>query len=116
MLNVSNFDILKGMQKSKSINTTEHLILLSLAESDKHGYDIMKHISEITKNTQQLGPGSLYGNIKSLLEKNFINEKKQTKRRKYYGLTTAGLDALSDATIPMIHLANYSVERLGYDR
>jgi DNA-binding PadR family transcriptional regulator len=72
-------------------------ILLSLADEDLHGYGIMRQVEEQTNARMRLGPGTLYGSIRSLLEENLIEElepaeteKPGQERRRYYRLTPAG--------------------------
>jgi DNA-binding PadR family transcriptional regulator len=73
-------------------------ILLALAGEDLHGYAIMRLVAEQTDGAVRLGPGTLYGSIKTLLEAQLIKEvgersdaKLGTERRRYYHLTSAGL-------------------------
>jgi DNA-binding PadR family transcriptional regulator len=72
-------------------------ILLSLADEDRHGYGIMRQVSEQTEGRMRLGPGTLYGSIQSLVEEKLIEEtaagdagKADQERRRYYRLTAAG--------------------------
>lgn len=72
-------------------------ILLSLADEDRHGYGIMRQVSEQTEGRMRLGPGTLYGSIQSLLQEKLIEEtaggdagRADQERRRYYRLTAAG--------------------------
>lgn len=72
-------------------------ILLALAGEDLHGYAIMRQVEQQTRGRVRLGPGTLYGSIKTLLEARLIeeveppaNEEPGTERRRYYRLTSAG--------------------------
>jgi DNA-binding PadR family transcriptional regulator len=72
-------------------------ILLALADGEKHGYGIMKEIAAHTGGRLRLGPGTLYGAIKRLLEDDLIEEIAERpdpahddERRRYYGLTEFG--------------------------
>ena len=47
-------------------------ILLALADGEKHGYGIMQEITAHTRGKLRLGPGTLYGVIKRLLEEDQI--------------------------------------------
>ena len=49
-------------------------ILLALASEDLHGYAIMRNVEQQTKGRVRLGPGTLYGSIKTLLEARLIEE------------------------------------------
>jgi len=48
------------------------LILLSLAESPKHGYAIMKAAASLSEGRVHLSTGTLYGAIKRLLARGWI--------------------------------------------
>jgi DNA-binding PadR family transcriptional regulator len=69
-------------------------ILLALAGTDRHGYAIMQQVAEQTGGAVRLGPGTLYGSIKSLLEERLIQELEPAadddERRRCYRLTAAG--------------------------
>ena len=72
-------------------------ILLALADNDLHGYAVMRQVAEQTDGRVRLGPGTLYGSIKTLLEAGLIEELDETadaelgtERRRYYRLTTLG--------------------------
>ena len=76
-------------------------ILLALADKDRHGYGIMQEVKTRTAGQMQLGPGTLYGAIKRLLEKKLIDEvgerpdpELNDERRRYYRLTNFGLKVL----------------------
>ncbi len=72
-------------------------ILLALADRDRHGYGIMRQVAEETGGKVRLGPGTLYGSIKTLLEEGLIEERGESadpdlgdERRRYYRLSGAG--------------------------
>jgi DNA-binding PadR family transcriptional regulator len=72
-------------------------ILLALADGDRHGYGIMQEVKIRTEGRVHLGPGTLYGAIKRLLEKGIIKETEERpdpelndERRRYYRLTELG--------------------------
>ena len=76
-------------------------ILLALADSERHGYGIMKEVKFRTEGRVRLGPGTLYGAIKRLLGKGLIDEADERpdpnlddERRRYYRLTDFGLRVL----------------------
>ena len=73
-------------------------ILLALAGEDLHGYAIMRQVERQTGGRVRLGPGTLYGSLRTLLEASLIEEldgnsgeEDSSERRRYYRLTTAGL-------------------------
>jgi DNA-binding PadR family transcriptional regulator len=72
-------------------------ILLALADGEKHGYSIMQEVSRITNGQVQMGPGTLYGTIKRLLELGLVEETSERpdpalddQRRRYYRVTDLG--------------------------
>lgn len=72
-------------------------ILLALVDGEKHGYGIMQEITAHTGGKLRLGPGTLYGSIKRLLEDGLIEESAERpdpahddERRRYYRLTEFG--------------------------
>ena len=72
-------------------------IMLALADSDLHGYAIMRQIEEQSGGRLRLGPGTLYASIQALLEGKLIEEvdrpedgEVRQESRRYYRLTVAG--------------------------
>lgn len=71
-------------------------ILLALAGGEKHGYGIMQEVSAPGAGRLRLGPGTLYGSIKRLLDDELIAESadrpdaQDDERRRYYRLTELG--------------------------
>ena len=49
-------------------------ILLALLEGERHGYAIMQSVERITDGATRMGPGTLYGAIKRLLEAGLVEE------------------------------------------
>lgn len=74
----------------------EFHILLSLADGDRHGYAIMAEVRDRTGGAVRLGPGTLYGAIKRMLDRGLIEERgarartADDERRRYYRLTSLG--------------------------
>ena len=72
-------------------------ILLALAGEDLHGYAIMRQVEQQTCGRVRLGPGTLYGSLRTLVEASLIEELDNSgsgdssERRRYYRLTSAGL-------------------------
>ena len=71
-------------------------VLLALADGERHGYAIMQEVAESTGGRMKMGPGTLYGTIKRLLEARMIEESDERpdpdlddERRRYYRLTAA---------------------------
>jgi DNA-binding PadR family transcriptional regulator len=77
-------------------------ILLALADGERHGYAIMQEVATSTDRRIKMGPGTLYGTIKRLLEAGLIEESDQRpdakvddERRRYYRLTGVGQRVLA---------------------
>src|SRR5688572_2874973 len=65
-------------------------ILLALADSERHGYGIMQEIDERTNQRVRMGPGTLYGALKRMLDDGWIEELESDsddERRRSYRLT-----------------------------
>lgn len=102
-------------EKLPPLTRAQMHILLALAEGERHGYAIMREVEEETGGQMRLGPGTLYGAIKTLLGAKFIVETApridpdmDAERRRYYKLTDLGRRVL---TAEMRSLAD--VVRLG---
>jgi DNA-binding PadR family transcriptional regulator len=72
-------------------------ILLALADKERHGYDIMREVDERSAGQVRLGPGTLYGSIKRMLNDGLIEELDERpdpelddERRRYYRLSDFG--------------------------
>jgi DNA-binding PadR family transcriptional regulator len=73
-------------------------ILLALVGGERHGYSIMKEVTARTEGAVRMGPGTLYGALKRLLEGGLLEESGERAdrelgedRRRYYRLTKFGL-------------------------
>jgi len=72
-------------------------VLLALADAERHGYGIIKEVESRTDGRVRLGPGTLYGSIKRMIEEGLIEESDERpdsslddERRRYYRLTNFG--------------------------
>lgn len=72
-------------------------ILVALSEGERHGYGIMRQVSEDTSGALQLGPGSLYGCLQRMLTATLVEESDwrpdpqlDDERRRYYRITAFG--------------------------
>jgi DNA-binding PadR family transcriptional regulator len=75
-------------------------ILLALADGERHGYGIMQEVAEHTDQQFVMGPGTLYGTLKRMLESHLIEEcgerpdpNLNDERRRYYRITKQGYRA-----------------------
>ncbi len=81
---------------NEQLSQSEFYILLSLAIKSRHGYEIMKQVEQDSGRKVLLGPGTLYGSIKRMLQERLIEEVPgDNPRRKYYALTEKGRKSLS---------------------
>ena len=70
-------------------------ILIALTDGPVHGYAIMRDVGERTGGRLRLGPGTLYGSMKRMLEQGLIEEARapateDAERRRYYRITRLG--------------------------
>lgn len=72
-------------------------ILFALSLKPRHGYELMQQITDDSGGRVTLGPGALYGAIKSLCIEGLIEEMpfEGDSRRRYYRLTKKGWKSLS---------------------
>jgi len=82
------------------MNRTALHILLSLAARDLHGYGIMLDVAQQSDGVFKPGPGIVYDNLQRLIERELVAEVQhadsEASRRRYYRLTDAGRNALSE--------------------
>ena len=71
------------------MSETMFYILLSLQE-ERHGYGIMQHVKELTKNRIVLGAGTIYQSISKLEGEGLIKATKEIDRKKLYIITDVG--------------------------
>lgn len=77
------------MAEVKITNLVKFYTLLLLSEGPKHGYEIIKEISE--KLSKRISPGEIYPFLKLLKKHNYIKVKRTGKRKKkVYHLTKDG--------------------------
>ena len=89
------------------------LIMISLADGPKHGYAMTQDIEEVSG--QKLGPGTLYGAIARLEEREWIEPLPVEDRRRPYKLTGAGqkvLKARLDSLRVMARIGNARLAEL----
>lgn len=77
-------------------------IMLALSTGERHGYGIMKQVQADSQGKVTMGPGTLYGSIKRMMEAGLIRESAKRvdpelddERRIYYEITRAGRAALA---------------------
>ena len=77
-------------------------ILLALSTEERHGYGIMKQVGRESQGRVKMGPGTLYGSIRRMMDAGLIRESDKRvdpamddERRIYYTLTGLGRKALN---------------------
>jgi DNA-binding PadR family transcriptional regulator len=80
-------------------------VLVALADEDRHGYAIIKHVAARSDGRVTLGTGTLYGIVKRLLADGLVVESKRRpaaaiddERRRYYRLTDFGRQVMTAET------------------
>jgi DNA-binding PadR family transcriptional regulator len=103
-------------------------ILLSLSAEDRHGLGIAADVKEFTSGRIVLGPGTLYGTIKRLLDAGMVEDLGQPAadegprdrgawrgagdpRRRYYRITPKGRKALTLETEGMASVLTVAKRR-----
>ena len=82
------------MSKQNALTEPVYYILLSLL-TPMHGYGIMQNVKKLTNDRVNIGAGTLYGAINTLLSKGFIAEYKSDPSKKEYIITDDGRSVLS---------------------
>lgn len=93
-------------------------ILLALSSGERHGYGIMKQVEADARGRVKMGPGTLYGSIKRMLDAGLIEEGDKRvdpamddQRRVYYRMTPYGKAALAEELERLHHLVSLTKER-----
>lgn len=95
-------DVTKDPQELLPLPAAHLHILLALADSEKHGYAVMREVERMTDGEIVMGPGTLYGAIKRMLGAGLLVETDERpdpavddERRRYYRTTGFGARVLS---------------------
>lgn len=75
------------------LTDSNYLILLALLEP-KHGYAIMKEISDMTNGKVTIGPASMYTILKKIEKNEWVVLKQDDDRKKIYEITELGIEIL----------------------
>ena len=84
-----------------------YYILLAL-HTPMHGYGIMQFVKEISDGRVNLGPGTLYGAISTMVGKGWIKtlDGEENSRKKEYEITTEGRQIVLDEILRLEELIN----------
>jgi DNA-binding PadR family transcriptional regulator len=96
--NISGSDMSADVIEDEFLPLSEatFFLLLSLAQSPKHGYAIMKDVQQLSQQRIMLSTGTLYGALKRLLEQGWIARSDDEaidssgRQQKVYILTARG--------------------------
>lgn len=83
-------------QERGALTEAVFYILLSLYRP-LHGYGIMQNVKELSTGRVNLGAGTLYGAINTLLERNWIKsmDAEKDSRKKEYEITALGKEVVN---------------------
>lgn len=116
-IDISKFEYMAKRRLDPLPSAAFH-ILLALADDDRHGYGIMRQIADETGGKIRLGPGTLYGSIKTLLDAGLVEEcgeraggEGADERRRYYRLTPSGRNAARSEAERMADLVRIAEEK-----
>ena len=90
------WEVIVLAEKQMVMTEAFYYILLSL-NTPNHGYGIIQNTIELTDGRLELGAGTLYGAINTLLDRGWIrlySEDKQSRKKKQYIITEQGKRAL----------------------
>ena len=90
-------------------------LLVSLAGEPLHGYALMKEIAEVSGGRMQLSTGTLYGALRRLLDRSWIerfDNGDSSRDKQVYRLTALGRTHLTAETARLTELARLASARL----
>lgn len=102
----------RGTLRITTENTTQgalteavYYILLSMLEP-RHGYAVMQNVNKLTNGRVNLGAGTLYGAVNTLLEKQWICavSSDRDSRKKEYIITAIGTKILQHEIVRLEEL------------
>jgi DNA-binding PadR family transcriptional regulator len=106
---------------TKSLKTTWYYILLSLAETDRHGLAVAREVLLLSDGQVRLWPATLYGALEDLVDQGWIEELTDPRRRpqvddserkRYYRITRPGRAAAATETDRLANLVRVARARV----
>lgn len=94
-------------------------ILVALSEGERHGYAIMGSVEETSGGTARMGPATLYGSLKRLVDAGLAEESDRRpvagddQRRRYYRLTGLGRTVCAAEANRLANLVSITRANLG---
>ena len=114
------------MTKPRSLNDVLPLtptvfhVLVALASGPRHGYAVAQEVEELTEGRIVMGPGTLYGSLQRMQDAGLIEETDNpgdgglhAGRRRYYGMTPLGSEALQAESDRLMRAVSVAQARLG---
>jgi DNA-binding PadR family transcriptional regulator len=95
----------------------EFRVLLALLDGAKHGHGIKLDVRQRTDGRVDMGPGTLYGAIKRLVARGWIEEvgaptgEEADERRRYYAITVRGREVARGEAERMDELVGIAREK-----
>ena len=95
------------------LSAAQFHVLVALTEGDRHGYAIMQAVEDSSGGIVRMGPATLYGTLKRLVDHGLAEESAQRpsedddQRRRYYHLTGLGrrvCSAEADRLADLVHI------------
>lgn len=104
-------------QERSALTEAVYYILLAL-HTPMHGYGIMQFVKELSKDRVNLGAGTLYGAISTLLEKGWIKAiaSETDSRKKEYEITPLGRQIVNNEMERLQELLSNGKKLLGSER
>ena len=98
-------------------------ILLALSNEERHGYGIMKQVEADSQGKVSMGPGTLYGSLKRMLDAGLVRESDKRvdpemddERRIYYRITGTGAESLAAELERYQHIVIIAQQRKLYPK
>jgi DNA-binding PadR family transcriptional regulator len=114
--------MVSGFSKNSPLSAATLHILLALAGGNLHGYGIIQEVARNSDGHYRLGPGTLYDNLKKLMDSGLVADaprtsaakRKPTKEddRRFYTLTGDGRTALAAEVDRLQHVVTQARLRL----
>ena len=89
LVNINTEGFADLSQNNLALTEGVYYILLSLYKPC-HGYGIMQLVDELSEGRVKLGAGTIYGALKTLLEREWIEAIESSERKKEYVITQLG--------------------------
>lgn len=100
------------MANQRALTQPMYYVLLSLKE-ERHGYEIMQYIEELTNGRVKVGPGTLYSLLARFEEDGYIEMVSDEDNKKTYLITSKGNRLLNGEIRRLKSLLNDASKVLG---